>query len=87
MGYNRFYDIVERYGLKVRRRRRRVRTTDSDHGYPVYPDLVKSWIPARPADSQRHYLYTLLDAAGNGRERLLLSLPGDGLLHEGDHRL
>ena len=48
VGYNRFYDIVERYGLKVRKRKRRVRTTDSGHGYPVYPDLVRSWIPDRP---------------------------------------
>lgn len=48
VGYNRFYDIVERYGLKVRRRKRRVRTTDSTHGYPLYPDLVKSWIPDGP---------------------------------------
>ena len=24
VGYNRFYDIIERYGLKVRKRRRRI---------------------------------------------------------------
>ena len=29
VGYNRFYDILERYGLKVRKRKRRVSTTDS----------------------------------------------------------
>ena len=28
VGYNRFYDIIERYGLKVRKRRRRIATTD-----------------------------------------------------------
>lgn len=48
VGYNRFYDIVERYGLKVRKRKRRVRTTDSNHEYPVYPNLIKSRIPDRP---------------------------------------
>lgn len=48
VGYNRFYDIVERYGLKVRKRKRRVRTTDSRHEYPVYPDLTRSLIPDGP---------------------------------------
>lgn len=48
VGYNRFYDIVERYGLKIRRRKRRIRTTDSRHEYPVYPDLTRSLIPDRP---------------------------------------
>ena len=48
VGYNRFYDILERNGLKVRKRRRRVRTTDSRHEYPLYPDLAKSLLPDRP---------------------------------------
>lgn len=48
VGYNRFYDIIEQYGLKVRKRKRRVSTTDSRHGLPLYPNLVKSLIPTRP---------------------------------------
>lgn len=48
VGYNRFYDIIERHGLKVRKRRRRTRTTDSGHDYPTYPNLVKDLIPIRP---------------------------------------
>ena len=48
VGYNRFYDIIERYGLKVRKRKRRVKTTDSTHEYPVYPNLIKTYIPDRP---------------------------------------
>ena len=48
VGYNRFYDIVEKYGLKVRKRRRRAKTTDSDHDLPTYPNLVKDIIPVRP---------------------------------------
>lgn len=47
VGYNRFYDIVERYGLKVRHRKRRAVTTDSRHGLPLYPNLVKDLIPVR----------------------------------------
>ena len=48
VGYNRFYDIVDKYGLKVRKRRRRAKTTDSNHDYPTYPNLVKNMIPIRP---------------------------------------
>lgn len=48
VGYNRFYDILERYKLKVRLRKRRAITTDSCHELPTYPDLVKALIPDRP---------------------------------------
>ena len=48
VGYNRFYDIIEKYGLKVRSVKRRVKTTDSSHDYPVYLDLTRSLIPDRP---------------------------------------
>lgn len=48
VGYNRFYDIIEQHGLKVRKRRRRVSTTDSRHNLPLYPNLVKELIPNRP---------------------------------------
>ena len=48
VGYNRFYDIIEQYGLKVRRRRRRTSTTDSRHGLPLYPDLTRELVPERP---------------------------------------
>ena len=48
VGYNRFYDIIERYGLNVRKRKRRAVTTDSKHDRPVYPNLVRELIPTRP---------------------------------------
>ena len=48
VGYNRFYDIIEQYGLKVRKRKRRVSTTDSRHDLPLYPNLVKDFIATRP---------------------------------------
>ncbi|MCD8261130.1 MAG: IS3 family transposase [Bacteroides sp.] len=48
VGYNRFYDILERYNLKVRLRKRCVRTTDSRDDLPTYPDLVKALIPNQP---------------------------------------
>lgn len=46
VGYNRFYDILERYALKVRKRR--VSTTDSRHNFPLSPNLVKNLIPTAP---------------------------------------
>jgi len=48
VGYNRFYDIIEKYGLKVRRKKRRAKTTDSSHDLPTYPNLVKELVPLRP---------------------------------------
>ena len=48
VGYNRFYDILERYGLKVRKRKWRAMTTNSRHNLPVYPNLVKELLPTRP---------------------------------------
>ncbi|MFR8354375.1 MAG: hypothetical protein ACLVEJ_00805 [Parabacteroides sp.] len=34
--------------MKVRKRRRRIATTDSNHDLPLYPNLVKELIPNRP---------------------------------------
>ena len=48
VGYNRFYDIIEKYGLKVRKAKRRIKTTDSSHEYPLYPDLTRDYIPTSP---------------------------------------
>ena len=45
---DRFADIVERYGLKVRQKVRRPRITDSTHGLPVFPNLIKDYIPLAP---------------------------------------
>lgn len=47
IGRDRFCEIFDRYGYKLRRRRRTPRTTDSTHGNPTYPDLIKSLIPTR----------------------------------------
>jgi len=48
MGRDRFEDMINDYGLKVRNRARKPRTTDSTHGLPTYPNLVKNLIPTRP---------------------------------------
>lgn len=48
IGRDRFEDIINEYNLKVRKRIRKPRTTDSSHGLPTYPNLVKEFIPTAP---------------------------------------
>ncbi len=48
MGRDRFASVIDKYGYKVRRRRRKPRTTDSRHGLPLYPNLAKRLIPSLP---------------------------------------
>ena len=48
IGRDRFEDIVDRFDLKVRKRIRKPRTTDSSHGLPVYPNLIRDFIPTSP---------------------------------------
>lgn len=47
IGRDRFCEIFDRYGYKLRRRRRTPRTTDSTHGNPTYPNQIKALIPTR----------------------------------------
>lgn len=46
IGRDRFCEIFDRYGYKLRRRKRAPRTTDSTHGNPTYPNLTKTLIPS-----------------------------------------
>lgn len=48
VGRDRFADIVARYGLKVRARIRKPKTTDSTHGLPIYPNIISDCIPSAP---------------------------------------
>lgn len=45
VGRDRFEDIINDHGLKIRAKRRKPRTTDSSHGLPVFPNLVYDFIP------------------------------------------
>ena len=47
VGRDKMEAIIARNGLNVRLLRRRPRTTDSTHGLPTYPNLVKDLIPIR----------------------------------------
>ena len=80
VGYNRFYDIIEKYGLKVRKRRRRAKTTDSGHDLPLYPNLVKELIPLRPNQlwvSDITYMVICLNAQTGEYDFCYLSLVTD----------
>lgn len=48
VGRDRFADIIDRYDLKVRLKVRKPRTTDSTHGLPTFPNIVKDFIPTGP---------------------------------------
>lgn len=48
LGRDHFETVVDKYGLKVRLKNRKPRTTDSHHGLPLYPNLVKTFIPSGP---------------------------------------
>ena len=45
LGRDRFMDLIDRYGLKIRQKVRKPRTTDSTHCLPVFPNLAYSFIP------------------------------------------
>ena len=48
IGRDQFVDIINEYGLKVRLKVRKPRTTDSTHGLPTFPNIVKGFIPTAP---------------------------------------
>ena len=56
VGRDKMEAIIARNGLNVRLPRRHPRTTDSTHGLPTYPNLVKELIPI-----DRHHLYPYLE--------------------------
>jgi hypothetical protein len=45
VGRDRFTGIINKYDMKLRKRIRRPRTTDSRRGFPTYPNLIKNRIP------------------------------------------
>lgn len=49
IGRDRFEDVVDRFDLKVRKRIRKPHTTDSSHGLPTYPNLIRDFIPTKPS--------------------------------------
>ena len=50
VGRDKMEAIVSKYGLTVRKPRRKPRTTDSGHGLPVFKNLIKDLIPRRHSE-------------------------------------
>jgi len=48
LGRDRFEDVIDKYGLKLRRKTRKPTTTNSSRGLPTYPTLIKDFIPTAP---------------------------------------
>ncbi len=48
IGRDKFYDILSKYNLLIKRRIRKVRTTYSDHWYRKYPNLIKEIEVSKP---------------------------------------
>jgi len=50
IGIERFFDILRKHNLLVKRRKRRIITTDSSHWRRQYPNLIIGVIPHRPEE-------------------------------------
>ncbi|HLO36891.1 MAG TPA: IS3 family transposase [Lacibacter sp.] len=48
LGRDGLFDLMIDNGLLVRKRRRKVRTTNSSHQLRRYPNLIKEWHPSKP---------------------------------------
>ena len=48
LGRDNLHELLHRHGLTIRRRRRRVRTTDSDHPFRKYPNLIRNLVLTAP---------------------------------------
>lgn len=48
VGRDAFKKVLRKNELLVRKKRKRIRTTDSSHPYPVYPNLIKDLLPSGP---------------------------------------
>lgn len=48
LGRDALFDLLAKYGLLIRRRRRMINTTQSHHWLKKYPNLIKDLVPSRP---------------------------------------
>lgn len=48
VGRDQLFALLRKQDLLVKRRRKHIRTTDSDHAFKKYPNLIKDYIPKGP---------------------------------------
>ena len=83
VGRDKFEEIIDRHDLKVRKKRRKPRTTDSTHGLRTYPNLVRSFIPNAPNQLWvSDITYITLWTEENDYDFAYLSLIMDAYTHE-----
>ena len=54
--------LMREHDLQPKIRRRFVATTDSGHGWPIYPNLARDFLPAGPNQRWRYHLCGAADA-------------------------
>lgn len=83
VGRDKFEEIIDRHGLKVRKKRRKPRTTDSSHGMRTFPNLVRSFLPTAPNQLWvSDITYITLWKGETGYRFAYLSLVTDAYSHE-----
>jgi putative transposase len=48
LGRDKFFALLRKNGLLVKRRRKHIRTTDSDHAFKKYPNLIEEYVASGP---------------------------------------
>jgi putative transposase len=48
IGRDKFFELLRHYDLLVKPRRRRIKTTDSNHVFWKYPNLIREYVPTGP---------------------------------------
>lgn len=48
IGRDKFFRLLRKHDLLIKPRRKRINTTDSNHAYTKYPNLIKEFIPRSP---------------------------------------
>ena len=80
---DRFETVVNKYGLKIRAKKRIPKTTDSRHGLPLYPNLIKTFVPTSPYQLWvSDITYIPIWITDEDYEFCFLSLIMDGYTHE-----
>lgn len=83
LGRDRFEAVVDKFGLKIRTKKRVPRTTDSRHGLPLYPNLIKTFVPTAPYQLWvSDITYIPIWITDEDYEFCFLSLIMDGYTHE-----
>lgn len=83
VGRDKFVRYMRLNELQIRNRSYRPRTTDSNHGLPVYPNLVRELIPSRPNPLWvSDITYWATGLAEDERKFYYISLITDAYSHE-----